>query len=107
MPANSLLHITMPPPRKRCLSESLDVYIPRIHGHAEHSESRERDIDKMIELLIRIMPIDERMRQWLRLARVEGGFRNANRVASLKYLVPEWLIGRIKSDPWRGVGAAR
>jgi glycosyltransferase involved in cell wall biosynthesis len=84
-----------------------DVYIPRIHGHAEHSESRERDLDRMIESLIRIMPIDERMRQWIRLASAAGGFRNADRVASLKYLIPEWLIGRIKSDPWRGVGAAR
>lgn len=83
-----------------------DLYIPQIHGHAEHSESAERDVDEMIESLIRIMPPEERVRQWIRLARAAGGFRNANRIASLKYLVPEWLIGRVKSDPWRGVGAA-
>jgi glycosyltransferase involved in cell wall biosynthesis len=84
-----------------------DVYIPRIHGAADHSESREYDLDRMIESLIRIMPFRERMRQWARLVRAEGGFPTADRAASLKYLVPEWLVGRIKSDPWRGVGVAR
>jgi hypothetical protein len=61
----------------------------------------------MIESLIRIMPFRERMQQWARLVRAEGGFPTADRAASLKYLVPEWLVGRIKSDPWRGVGVAR
>jgi hypothetical protein len=84
-----------------------DVYIPRIHGAADDSESRECDLNRMIESLIRIMPVEERMRHWVRLARAENGFRNADRVASLKYLLPEWLVGRIKSEPWRGVGAAR
>jgi glycosyltransferase involved in cell wall biosynthesis len=84
-----------------------DVYIPRIQGAADHLESRERDLDGMLESLIRIMPFDERMRQWIRLASAADGFPYTDRVASLKYLIPEWLIGRMKSDPWSGVGAAR
>ena len=84
-----------------------DVLIPRIHGAADDSEGRQRDLDRMIESLIRIMPIEERMRQWIRLARADSGFQNADRIGSLKYLVPEWLVARIKSGPWRGVCAAR
>jgi hypothetical protein len=84
-----------------------DIYIPRIHGAADESEGREHDLNRMIESLIRIMPVEERVRQWIRLAVAENGFHNADRFSSLKYLLPEWLVGRIKSEPWRGVGIAK
>jgi hypothetical protein len=80
-----------------------DVYIPRIHGAADPSDGTDGDIDRMIESLIRVMPLPERLLQWGRLARRPDGFCHVGRVAGLKYLAPEWLVGRVRSEPWAGV----
>lgn len=84
-----------------------DIYIPRIHGASDPSESADRDIDGMIESIIRIMPLDQRLIQWIRLATTAGGFCQAGRVAALKYLAPEWFVGRLRSAPWIGARSAR
>lgn len=84
-----------------------DLYIPPIHGTADPADSTATDVDRMVESLIRMMPVRRRLLQWLRLAARAEGFCQAGRVAGLKYLAPEWLVGRIRSDPWVGVRSPR
>lgn len=99
---------SLPPARARsvgrdeiCVGEP-DVYIPWVHGATDPSVSAGRDLDRVLETLLRVMPPRRRLLEWSRRAWRSEGFDHASRAAALKYLVPEWLVARLRSDPWIG-----
>jgi glycosyltransferase involved in cell wall biosynthesis len=73
-----------------------DVFIQRIAGAPIAADGVDGRVNRSIESKIRLLPLNERLRQWARLARNDT-FHSIGRVRALKYLVPEWLADRVRT----------
>jgi hypothetical protein len=87
--AATLPKTTVPLPRVEeiFLSEP-DVLMPRVHGW-------NFDMNNVIQSHLTIMPFEQRLHNWWKLMQNKS-FNNCGRFGPLKYLVPEWLLCRIR-----------
>lgn len=66
-----------------------DVYIPSVHG-------MNFDIDSLMKFHLTLLPIKERWSQLFRLAKKPSFYNEGDRLSPFKYLLPEWLLYRIR-----------
>ncbi|WP_195759960.1 glycosyltransferase [Paracoccus sp. S-4012] len=80
----------------------LDAFLPFVFGHLDHGQTPEVRMACATEADLRLFPIAVRLQTWLGLARRRGFvFRKTSQ--AWRYLLPEWLTGRLKglSRTWR------
>ncbi|BAY31545.1 family 2 glycosyl transferase [Nostoc carneum NIES-2107] len=66
-----------------------DIYIPSVHG-------MNFDIDSLMKFHLTLLPIKERWSQLFRLAKKPSFYNEGDRLSPFKYLLPEWLLYRIR-----------
>lgn len=76
--------------------DELDMFMPHVHNCM--ADGRAPDVQDLVRSRLRLMPLEQRIRQWHALNRERGG---EDWFGTLPYMVPEWLLCQTR-PLWKG-----